>query len=273
MASKKRTNPQDVSNLFIRCLLCDISLSFGVFSDEQQRQTLEYFDYKCPYTGEDIREAFGQGKCDLDHIIGHNRQDCGLHVYGNLVLTKKGTNASKSSMDFERFIRTKTNGTDAEKQERIDKIKRFMDESGYARIHQSCVETIQAFAQEEYDKIVEMTRINARELANKLGVEFVEDEPRRGARTNRYISELESEFWFWISDRVSENTKAQYQSALHRIIDEVNMGFDNFAFEVHERLPLYLSNGERAASGNYGSGSGRAALEKLDLFMIERDGL
>lgn len=271
MSSKKRTNPQDVANLFIRCLLCDISPSFGTFTDEQERQTLEYFDYKCPYTGENIREAHAQGRCDLDHIIGHNRQDCGLHMYGNLVLTKKGTNARKSSMDFERFIRTKTDGTEAEKRERIDKIKRFMDESGYASIHRANVGTIQAFAREEYDKIVEMTKINARELANRLGIEFVDDEPRRGGRATRYISELESEFWRWISDRIRENTKAMYQSALHRIIDEEGMSFDNFAFEVSERLPKYLSNGEKADLGNYGSGSGKAALKKLDLFMNERD--
>ena len=272
MASKKRTNPQDVANLFIRCLLCDISPSFGTFTDEQECQTLEYFDYKCPYTGEDLREALAQRRCDLDHIIGHNRQDCGLHMYGNLVVTKKGINARKSSMDFERFIRTKTNGTNTEKQERIDKIKRFMDESGYARIHRANIETIRAFAQEEYDRIVEMTRTNARELANRLGIEFVNDEPRRRASITRYISELECEFWLWISDRVAENTKAQYQSALHRIIDEAAMSFDDFAFDVHDKLPLYLPNGEKAALGGYGSGSGRAALKKLDLFMIERDG-
>lgn len=50
------------------------------------------------------------------------------------------------------------------------------------------------------------------------------------------------------------------------------MSFDVFASGIHDRLPMYLSNGEKAALGNYGSGAGRAMLKKLDLFMIERDG-
>ena len=270
MAQRKK--PQDVANDFIRCLLCDISPSFGTFTDEQKIQTLEYFDYKCPYTGEDIREAYAHRGCDLDHVIGHNRRDCGLHIYGNLVFTKKGTNASKSSMDFESFIRTETEGTDAEKQARIDKIKRFMEESGYANIHRLYAESIKAFAQEKYDNIIEMTRAAAGELANRLHVEFVDNEPRRGARAARNISELERDFWVWTSDRLSENAKAQYRAALYRILEDAGVGFDDFASEIHERLPVYLSNGEKAALGNYGSGAGRAALKKLDLFMIERDG-
>lgn len=213
MAQRKK--PQDVANDFIRCLLCDISPSFGTFTDEQKIQTLEYFDYKCPYTGDDIREAYAQRRCDLDHVIGHNRRDCGLHIYGNLVFTKKGTNSRKSSMDFESFIRTETEGTTAEKQARIDKINRFMEESGYASIHRSYAELIKAFAQEKYDNIIEMTRAASRELVNRLDVEFVDIEPRRRVRAARNVGELEREFWLWISDKLSENAKAQYRAAFY----------------------------------------------------------
>ena len=270
MASKKRTNPQDAANLFIRCLLCDISPSFGNYTEEQEHQTLEYFDYKCPYTGEDIREAYEhhRSSLDLDHIIGHNRNDCGLHVYGNLVLTTKKTNSHKSSMDFKSFIMTKTTGSDAEKQARIKKIIDFMEETGFTSSRASYIDELRNFAKEEYDKIIEMSRTKCRELAERLGVNFVEVEQRR---TSRYYSDLENEFWDWLSDRVSDNTYKAYRAAFYRILDNAEINFDNFAIEVHDRIPQYLSNGEKATLGNSGSGSGRAVLKKLDLFMLERD--
>ena len=42
----------DVSNQAIRNILTEISKSIGgKFTDQDMKDTLDYFDWKCPYTG------------------------------------------------------------------------------------------------------------------------------------------------------------------------------------------------------------------------------
>lgn len=57
----KRTNPGDVANIFVRCMLSDISDILGGFSQLDLDLTVQYFDFKCPYTGEDISVEYETG--------------------------------------------------------------------------------------------------------------------------------------------------------------------------------------------------------------------
>ena len=111
----KRTNPGDAANIFVRCMLSDISDLLGGFSKEDLEKTVEYFDYKCPYTGEDISVEFKTGKWVLDHLIPHNRESVGLNLYGNIIVTTKNTNAAKAAKYFEDFIRFENKGSEEEK--------------------------------------------------------------------------------------------------------------------------------------------------------------
>ena len=115
----KRTNPGDAANIFVRCMLSDISDLFGGFSKEDLERTVEYFDYKCPYTGEDISVEYKTGKWVLDHLIPHNRESVGLNLYGNIIVTTRTTNSAKAAKSFEDFIRYETKGTSEEKESRI----------------------------------------------------------------------------------------------------------------------------------------------------------
>ena len=117
----KRTNPGDVANLFVRCMLSDISDMLGGFSEEELKKTVEYFDYKCPYTGQDISVEFHTDKWVLDHLIPHNRESCGLNLYGNIIVTTREINSKKAAKSFEDFIRFDTQGTKEEKEARIQK--------------------------------------------------------------------------------------------------------------------------------------------------------
>lgn len=148
----KRTNPGDAANIFVRCMLSDISDLLGGFSKEDLEKTVEYFDYKCPYTGEDISVEFKTGKWVLDHLIPHNRESVGLNLYGNIIVTTKNTNAAKAAKSFEDFIRFETKGTEEEKEKRIQKIRNFQKESGYFDKVKN-IDEIKGLCKKEYDNI------------------------------------------------------------------------------------------------------------------------
>lgn len=148
----KRTNPGDAANIFVRCMLSDISDLLGGFSKEDLEKTVEYFDYKCPYTGEDISVEYKTGKWVLDHLIPHNRESVGLNLYGNIIVTTKITNAAKAAKSFEDFIRFETKGTEEEKEKRIQKIRNFQKESGYFNKVKN-IDEIKELCKKEYDSI------------------------------------------------------------------------------------------------------------------------
>lgn len=49
--AKGRTNPGDVANLMVRCLLADASELLGGWTDADRERTLRYFGNCCAYTG------------------------------------------------------------------------------------------------------------------------------------------------------------------------------------------------------------------------------
>lgn len=148
----KRTNSGDAANIFVRCMLSNISDLLGGFSKEDLEKTVEYFDYKCPYTGEDISVEFKTGKWVLDHLIPHNRESVGLNLYGNIIVTTKITNAAKAAKSFEDFIRFETKGSMEEKEKRIQKIRNFQKESGYFDKLKN-IDEIKELCKKEYDNI------------------------------------------------------------------------------------------------------------------------
>lgn len=150
----KRTNPGDVANIFVRCMLSDVSDFLGGFTQDDLLKTVEYFDYKCPYTGEDITEIFVSKKWSLDHLIPHNRFNCGLNLYGNIIVTTPKTNGKKSSKDFKKFILEETQGSVEEKEARIAKIIQFQKDSGYTKVMENITE-LSDLCKKEYDLVEE----------------------------------------------------------------------------------------------------------------------
>ena len=148
----KRTNPGDAANIFVRCMLSDISDLLGGFSEEDLKKTVEYFDYKCPYTGEDITVEYTTGKWVLDHLIPHNRESVGLNLYGNIIVTTRKTNAAKAAKSYESFIKSETIGTNEEKEKRIQKIRTFQKESGYFNKVKK-IDEIKELCKKEYNNI------------------------------------------------------------------------------------------------------------------------
>ncbi len=97
----------DVSNQAIRNILTEISKTLkGNFKSEDMEETLDYFGWKCPYTGRDLRPDIlnKTGNYATDHIYPQNREWCGLNVKGNLIIVDKKANQAKRDQDVETFL-------------------------------------------------------------------------------------------------------------------------------------------------------------------------
>jgi hypothetical protein len=89
----------DVSNQSIRNILTEISKSIGGrFTEQEMYDTLDFFDWKCPYTGKDLRPLIegNLGGYATDHIYPQNKEWCGLNVKGNLIIVDRAANDKKT---------------------------------------------------------------------------------------------------------------------------------------------------------------------------------
>ena len=128
----------DVSNQAIRNILTELSKKIaGSFIEQEMYDTLDYFDWKCPYTDRDLRKSLEDedGSYATDHIYPQNRDWCGLNVKGNLIIVDRAANSAKRAQDVETFLLTDTKvlgNLDMEtRQARLQKIKDFQKQCGY----------------------------------------------------------------------------------------------------------------------------------------------
>jgi hypothetical protein len=156
--TNKRTNPADVANLFIRNFLCDISERLGGYTKSDEEKTLEFFDYKCPYTGTNLVNV----DIVLDHLIPHNREYCGLNIFGNVIPTIKEANSKKHAKDFRSFLLNDQSVIKAninERNERIKKIEEFIKFSEYNK-KISNIKYLQKICEEKYQYILKLCEEN-----------------------------------------------------------------------------------------------------------------
>ncbi|AEF81956.1 hypothetical protein [Leadbettera azotonutricia] len=159
----KRTNPSDVANAFIRCLLSDISEIYGGFSDEDEEKTREKFTRKkilrCIYSGKELKN----GNYSWDHLIPINQTKCGLNLFGNVVPVLEEYNSEKGGTTYIEFIKNHDifdNLKPKEKEKLIKKIEKFQTKSNYsAKV--KAIGDLQEICEEEYDKITNLCKKNA----------------------------------------------------------------------------------------------------------------
>jgi len=175
--SMKRTFPADAANIFVRNLLCDMSEELGGFKEHDWKKTLKYFDKRCAYTGVKLSEK----KTVIDHLIAHNRQECGLHLYGNLIPATREANAAKSNKDYKEFIRKDTtilgDIDESVREERIKKIEDFHAVSGYVEKLEKLMNIINLhdFVKFQYESIYQKVEENKREFSGYLKEQALEN--------------------------------------------------------------------------------------------------
>ena len=168
--------PGDVANSAVRNILTDLSITMrGKFTEEDMNETMKFFDYRCPYTGKNLRDKLQRGdysEMATDHIVPQNRQYCVLNVIGNLVIVDKKANQAKKDKTVEDFLlhdQTVLAGVpQTEREARLEKIKKFQKEKQYDP------DTIRAVVspilEQFYGDVGTMLQQKANQIATGLGL-------------------------------------------------------------------------------------------------------
>lgn len=166
--AKGRTNPGDVANLMVRCILSDASELLGGWTDADRERTLQYFDGRCAYTG----ISYDRVTFVWDHLIPHNQDACGLHLYGNLVPATRAANSAKADKDFRVFLRQDhacLGDLTAEAREtRIRRLEDFMLATGYAE-KAAAIKDLPALCAEQYERVKAICQENKEGVHARLG--------------------------------------------------------------------------------------------------------
>lgn len=166
----------DVSNAAVRNILTELSKGyFGGITEQEMQDTMDYFDWKCPYTGKDLRPLLesGDGKYATDHIYPQNKDYCGLNVKGNLILVDRAANGEKGSKTPEEFFANPDSkvlaGVDrATRAERLQKIKDFQKKCGYDPL--AIRAKISPLLEERYTAVRKEQEEYIEKVASALGV-------------------------------------------------------------------------------------------------------
>ena len=149
MAKRMRSNnPGDAANAFVRVLLSDAGELAGGLDAKQWDKTLEFFDYRCAYTGESVTKD----SAVQEHAIPINRDRCGLHLYGNVVPATKLANTDKRNRDYRDYLKDKD-------VDRLKKIEDFMEMTGYYT-RAKPFQDLPAYCQTQYEVIKVLCNIN-----------------------------------------------------------------------------------------------------------------
>ena len=123
----------DISNSAIRIFLQLV----GKFYDEvrgfekfvptksQKKELLESFNYQCCYCGRELNV----NKFSQDHLIPLNKNDLGLHAWGNVVPSCNSCNNEKQLHEWQEFIKGKASIRDYKN--RKAKIIKFVKAKNY----------------------------------------------------------------------------------------------------------------------------------------------
>lgn len=281
----KRTQSGDAANIFIRCMLSDISDMLGGCSAEEIDQTVRYFDYKCPYTGQNIRTEYEENRWSLDHLMPHNRESCGLNLYGNIIATTDTVHIKKGAKDFKDFIKNDTDGSDEEKAQRIKKIEQFQQESGYFQKIKNTDE-IKALCKEQYDFIQEQLKNLKSEYMNLLSIR---GQDSGGERTSEALSSsmpkhntsvqtaaaytrtytFANEHFISYMEKIrqlSPSTAQQYAAAVQRILQIENLSFEQLQSNIDRLVQEYGTGGSNEELGRTGHNTWISALKRVQNF-------
>ncbi len=152
----------DVANSSVGKFLREIGNNYSDKIDETYLQeTLEFFKYKCPYTGKDLRKLT-KDQIVIDHIVPINKDYCGLNVRGNLVLVDKIANNNKGGKSIEEYF-NKYDVKDSK--QKLVKIKQFQKKYNYNP--EKIKKIIQPEIIKSYNDITKFVNKKGNELSSK----------------------------------------------------------------------------------------------------------
>ena len=281
----RRTHAGDAANIFVRCILSDISDMLGGCSADKIEQTIQYVDYQCPYTGQDLYTIAEREKLAFDHLIPHDKESCGLNLYGNIIATTDTVYIKKGAKDFKDFIKNDTDGSDEEKAERIKKIEQFQQESGYFQKIKNTDE-IKALCKKQYDFIQEQLKDLKSEYMNLLSIQCQDSGIERtseslsssmskhntplqtaAAYTRTYTFTNEHFISYMKKIRqLSPSTAQQYAAAVQRILQIEKLSFEQLQSNIDRLVQEYGTGGSKEELGRTGHNTWISALKRVQNF-------
>ena len=248
-------------------------------TDEEVKRALEILgmsenSVKCAYCGDTCTEW------DHFHPLVVDRRPTGyITEINNLVPACGKCNQSKGNSNWEEWMRS-----DAEKspktrkisdfEERINKLREYdclpkkqiniqeiVGEENWNKHWENCDDIISRMKEAQRHSDFLKNLLNENEGLSKTH-RVAEGGIRQDASSLEQTSE--NDFFEWIVlNGVGESTARNYKSALHRILDEAGVDFDEFLDAIVDNLPKYYKEGEKESLGNVYSGAGRAVVSKL----------
>ncbi len=220
--------PGDAANPAVRCVLKELSKQlYGPIGDEEIERVFKFFDYKCPYTGKDLKQAYLNNNkpkaYDMDHIYGQNKDNCGLNALGNILFVDSAANNAKKKRNFKDFLRNDTdffgNLPKQVREERIKKIEEYQKHFGYD--HAKYKKTLSPLLDDFYNKITEEIRDKATEICKLVYV--------INNKSQAKLDDFESKL---LSEGFSVNTSYQYRKAIGKLLKENKIQIDAFEKEI-----------------------------------------
>lgn len=232
----------DVSNYAVRNVLTEISRQiYGDFTQEQMEETMEYFDWCCPYTGRYLKDEYDNktGNYATDHIYPQNRVWCGLNVKGNLVLVDKQANNAKRDQSIDDFLLYNTEDLgdldDDIRLTRLDKIKKFQNDNHYDP--EKIKKAISVLLKAWYDKVREnqVSTINETlDILNSIGISpMVKTTSKVVVAVKKALEKDEFKKYLIDECGLSQGTANSYKTNRDKIM--VEMGFSD-ALELENRI-------------------------------------
>ncbi|MCR4562781.1 MAG: hypothetical protein K5694_06240 [Bacilli bacterium] len=252
----------EVANSVVRAIIAEISKNkFGNPVDQDMIDNAAYFDFKCPYTGRDIKAevlAADRSNLECDHVVPTNIDSCGLNCRANILLVDKAANHKKGESTVEEFL---LHDTDVlgdlsleERQKRLDKIHAFQKDRGYNP------EEVKKIVKAELEKYMDAYKDEQNRLIKKLSGLIV-------TKDDAVIKHLQ-DFRTYLDAKVkSTNTIDSYFACVKRVIKAEGINIATFQKKIDRILVDYAPGGEKDPDDRHTT---ICALRKYKEFMKDR---
>ena len=209
----KKYASSTVANASIRNILSEISVAlFDDVTEEYLKEAASYFEYKCPYTGDDIEYEIKNNirtNLEMDHIIPINRKHLGLNARGNTIYVRKNANSCKGEKSYEEFlIKFGIDNKIPQKviDDRIQKIKKFQEDYNYN--HNLIYSNIKNEIQEIYDQVNNNQEKYTRQLISKINKSHAK------VSTNDDLMD----FRYFLEKQIGYGSAYSYVTALRKLL-------------------------------------------------------
>ncbi|MCQ2584485.1 MAG: hypothetical protein MJ185_02750 [Treponema sp.] len=245
---KNKENLLSVQNSFKHYLISIFSKTINEFTETRFWKTLEFFNYKCPYTGTDLTEAIKTGTFEFDILFSY--RGFNFFSFGNVIITTQEVKKEKKNKAYIAYLHEKYKGNSFLVAGIIQSIREFQDLYFWSQIGKS----------EDLNKVLEYIENET----NRFGKWFTE--------YSHYIEELNNTnetYLPFVPFKPKFSFTKEKDSGLERIIEErkyklliedaikelrdngVEMNEKTIYFRLEPQVNKYINFGNKSAINSF----------------------